>query len=361
MVARGGARCVILTFWIFLGGLAVAHGVSCAADSPGGNRVLVGGDSDSRGRDGSPEVWYVPGWMRTAVPREGNEAWANFRKTFTGARLQFHSWDGNCLWKNARANADADVERLVGQIVGMGDTRTNLTLVGHSLGGRIVVRTLARLAERKLKIHQGVLLAAAIPNSDPDVALMGEASILPVLSVCNPKDVTLRFVYRMVGGESSAALGASGALTSPTNTVEYSIPVEVVKEAEIKAAWGNSSLVRKVANHHALFYNAALRRVLDGTLPDDQPILVPQEKLNIELKVMDAGIWWDVLEARGGWKLERNIVTRHCRILDPERRRTAWGREADMRTAYAKIVERLKSTIQPVDAEACRVKGKDNQ
>ena len=70
-------------------------------------------------------------------------------------------------------------------------------------------------------------------------------------------------------------------------------------------------------------------------------MMVPQDKVNVEWKVMDAGVWWDVLQVREGWKLERNIVTGHCRILNPEKRRVAWGREASMRESFDKILRQL--------------------
>ena len=53
--------------------------------------------------------------------------------------------------------------------------REELTIVGHSLGGRITARVLARLAEKGLRVRQAVLLAAAIPYEDPDLAKMGAA------------------------------------------------------------------------------------------------------------------------------------------------------------------------------------------
>lgn len=31
---------------------------------------------------------------------------------------------------------------------------------------------------------------------------------------------------------------------------------------------------------------------------------------------MDSMVWWDVLDSSGGWKLEKNKVTGHCRIID---------------------------------------------
>ena len=57
---------------------------------------------------------------------------------------------------------------------------------------------------------------------------------------------------------------------------------------------------------------------------------------------MDSMVWWDVLGSSGGWKLEKNKVTGHCRIIDPDKLRTAWGREAEMRAAFEKVKQQLK-------------------
>jgi hypothetical protein len=52
---------------------------------------------------------------------------------------------------------------------------------------------------------------------------------------------------------------------------------------------------------------------------------------------MDSMVWWDVLDSFDGWKLEKNKVTGLCRIIDPQKMRTAWGREAEMRVAFEKV------------------------
>ncbi len=299
--------------------------------------LVLWGALSVRAQTSELEVWYVPGWMKCAEPHDGDETWASFSKIFDGARTRFHAWGGNESWSTSRANADAESLRLANLIADMGVARTNLTLVGHSLGGRIVARTLARLAERDLKIRQGILMAAAIPNNDSDVVVMGRGACLPVLCLCNPEDTTLRFVYRVVGGESAAALGAGGALVKLQNVVECAVPATITKETEVKAVWGQIEGVRRIASHHALFYLAALRRIFDNPQSTDQQILIPQDRLNLELKVLDAGVWWDILASENGWKLERNVVTRHCRILNPRKERVAWGTESKMWAAFRKI------------------------
>ena len=146
-------------------------------------------------------VWFIPGWLRTAEPHEGiMECVSN---AFPEAGVEFKNWDGdNLVWPLSVDSADKESWRFAFEIAMMPpEVRTNLTLVGHSLGGRITARVLARLAENGLKVKQAILMGAAIPANDPDLVKMGLATELPVLAVCNPKDHVLRYVYATVGGE----------------------------------------------------------------------------------------------------------------------------------------------------------------
>lgn len=53
--------------------------------------------------------------------------------------------------------------------------------------------------------------------------------------------------------------------------------------------------------------------------------MVPQEFPTVEMSVIDAGVWWEVVAEAKGWKLERNKITGHARILDPQKVRKARG------------------------------------
>ena len=90
-------------------------------------------------------VVYVPGWHR--CHRGADEAFRAVQTAFPGAAVTTYDWDGNCRWKKARTNADAEAAKLADELMSMPeDTLSQLTLVGHSLGARIVVRALAKLA-----------------------------------------------------------------------------------------------------------------------------------------------------------------------------------------------------------------------
>lgn len=289
----------------------------------------------------SAEVWYIPGWNRTQ--EIDGLAYERCTNVFAGATCRFHIWDGDRMWSTSAKNADEEAVRLAERIAAMDAmSRTNLTLVGHSLGGRIIARTLAKLSARDLKIKQGILLAPAIPMKALDVARMGGGSVQPVLLLCNPQDVVLKYVFTIAGGEENPSLGADGTPWVIPNVIQYSVPSDITEQTPIDAFWGKSETLKRICNHLAAFYFTELKKILDGTPSPCVQMRVPQDKVNAELKVMDAGIWWTVIDECSGWKFERNIVTGHCRILNPEKRRVAWGKEAELERSFTTIRLQLR-------------------
>ena len=285
-------------------------------------------------------VWFIPGWLRSEKPADGVlECVTN---AFPAAQVEFKAWDGdNVVWPLSVDSADKESWRFAFEVAMMPpEARTNLTLVGHSLGGRITARVLARLAENGLKVKQAILMGAAIPANDPDLVKMGLATELPVLAVCNPKDHVLRYVYATVGGEGAVAFGANGTPTPCANVVECVTPTNITSEVDIGGIWAKK-VIKDIANHHEKFYLEYARRILGGEEPSGK-VMVPQGFPGVEGHVMDSEIWWTVLDSSGGWKLEKNKVTGHCRIIDPDKLRKAWGRESEMRSAFEKVKQQLK-------------------
>ena len=183
-------------------------------------------------------------------------------------------------------------------------------------------------------------MAAAIPNEDLDLKKMGGGSEMPVLAVCNPDDITLRYVYTLAGGESAVAFGANGTLKSIANVKECVTPKDITEQVEIDALWGKAQLLKDVANHCELFYIDYLRRLLGGEAASGE-VMVPQALPTVEGKVMDSGFWWDTLAETNGWKLQRNKVTGHGRIIDPGKVRKAWGGVGEMTKAFEKVKKQL--------------------
>ena len=286
------------------------------------------------------EVWYIPGWMRTADTN--GLAYASCTNVYRAATCRFRGWDGDCNWWTAAANADAEAARLAEEIAATNAAfRAELTLVGHSLGGRIIAHTLAHLARRGMTVRQGVMLAPAIPMREPDVQTMGGGSELPALVVMNPQDTVLKYIFT-ISGQESPSLGTDGTLKPVTNVVEYSVPATVTQDTSVDALWGKSESLKRLCNHLAPFYFTELEKILDGAPSTNVQVKVVQDKINVEWKTVDAGVWWNVMDACQGWKLEKNIVTYHYRILNPEKKRVAWGDEKAMRLSFKKIKAQLE-------------------
>ncbi len=285
-------------------------------------------------------VYYIPGWLRTG---DGNEeTWNSFTATFPDAKhIRWSDWPGNGTWSKSLLNSEKVWRRLVDELIALTDEeRVRVTLVGHSLGARIAIRTLCALAHMGLKVNTAILLGAAIPNDDPDLVVMGRGTVLPVLALCNPMDITLKYIYSTMGGERGVAYGTNGSTGVLENVREIAVPETITDETEVRELWGNMDAAKRLASHHALFYLNALRRFLNGEISGDERILVPQGNVNLEMKVMDAGVWWELLDENEGWKLQKNKLTGHCRILNPNRVRVAWGGETAMRDSFAKISRR---------------------
>lgn len=61
---------------------------------------------------------------------------------------------------------------------------------------------------------------------------------------------------------------------------------------------------------------------------------------NIELPTLGGLIFWNDLAESNGWRVQQNIITGHCRVLDPDNVRHAWGGVKDIMDFFNKIVEK---------------------
>lgn len=64
---------------------------------------------------------------------------------------------------------------------------------------------------------------------------------------------------------------------------------------------------------------------------------------NIPLKILDTDTrLWDTLSEYKGWRLQQNEFTRHCRIVDPEGWRRAWGTKNGMKKALKELGDSIQ-------------------
>lgn len=103
-------------------------------------------------------------------------------------------------WINALDDVNPTAELLAKKINDLPSIqRQNLTLIGHSLGGNIIIRTLAHLYRQKVSINSAVLLGAAIENQNENILLAMNATQKPIISMVNPDDTALK-VFQTVTG-----------------------------------------------------------------------------------------------------------------------------------------------------------------
>lgn len=83
---------------------------------------------------------------------------------------------------------------------------------------------------------------------------------------------------------------------------------------------------------------AELERVMVAyTLPKIErikKILSQYGEINLITETRGGRTFWTNLRSRNGWKLQKNRITNHCRILDPDNWRYAWGNEREMQGAW---------------------------
>ncbi len=64
---------------------------------------------------------------------------------------------------------------------------------------------------------------------------------------------------------------------------------------------------------------------------------------NLPIKTLGGNFFWDTLDRRNGWKLQKSLITEHYRILDPEDVRQAWSNDkVEIRHAFRKFTSSSK-------------------
>ena len=159
------------------------------------------------------KVIFIPGWNPGEYDHQSKIA--KLQEIFPDAEVVLHSW--NSADKNfgrVFELSESEAVALADTLAALPDSElSNITLVGHSLGGRIAIRVMAKLAAQNRKIQRGIFLGAAINDDDPDIASAITASRLPNINIYNRHDYVLRHFfkgYSMAVGQKCYALGTFG-------------------------------------------------------------------------------------------------------------------------------------------------------
>ena len=143
---------------------------------------------------GAKEVFFVPGW------RTGNYSRAGcvriMRDIYPGYDITVKSWNSRVALTDAVKNAEICAEKLKKEIVSMPESRrSQLILVGHSLGAAVVLDVLDHLAKNKMKIAEAALLGAPVAADDPRMKHGMNAIEGKFFNVAFSGDTLLQFLY----------------------------------------------------------------------------------------------------------------------------------------------------------------------
>lgn len=127
-------------------------------------------------------------------------------------------------WENAKRDTDNVADALANRIAKATKIeQEGLFLIGHSLGANIVVKTLAQLNAKHIKINQAALLGAAIDNDDPNIEQACGAVLKPISSIFNPYDHALMLYCLCNIGH--LALGSAGYSGKNNQFREYHVGI----------------------------------------------------------------------------------------------------------------------------------------
>lgn len=264
-----------------------------------------------------PFILFVPGFKSKGV--SADEYSAILKEVFPKSEIEIAKWESGLStrdWHIVIDNAELFAEELFERIEKIETSeRENLVLIGHSLGGRIVIRALAKLASQNKKIRRGVFLGAAIPDDDSDVSQAIRATIFPCINIYSRDDYVLRNVYGTVGEKNTeaymkCALGAYGSRLRHPNLAmlefKAAFSVKGKKEDEIQDEKYNNHLARKYILELGEHLND--NSINSALFPPMSPRRWSLEKDS-----------WEKVSQIEGWTLYKHVLTMQYKIVSP------WG------------------------------------
>ena len=295
----------------------------------------------------APTVLYIPGWQSQQGPeyeemvreRQAEEI-RLLKAAYPGTDILYTFWDNAVSWPKCVKNTDKLIVNLGKKIRALTpEQQANLILVGHSLGGKTVIRMMSDLDKKSMKVKQGIFLAAAIPDDAPEIGRAINASIEPVINIYCPTDGTLRIILGIVG--SAPPLGAYG------NALAY--PPERFFQYRVSPHFtGNWDWIH---NHWSVHYLEVLDNLLSSEALPPNEINPPEPEIvlphaTVPAYQTDANLTvWKTLWSQNGWRLQNsNVIPFHYRILD---RRDRVRAEAWSRGTIEESLESLKNQLCP--------------
>ena len=286
-------------------------------------------------------VIFIPGWFTE---------WINYSRhrkllseLFPGAELQIGKWNSNRLWKNAKYSAALEVKELFTELAAASNAGET-TLIGHSLGGRIIMDCAELLAGRNLKVKQIILLGTAGKISESKLNALQKVSLEPVINICCPEDNILKIYCQE---EKEIPLGFSGIPHPVNNFRQFRmyIPDKSLKIGEITLISARAmEAARQTAAHLAIFYFKTLRTVFSGESPEYYLDYAALEQLASRSSCnMEKVSGFREIETCDDWTLSANLSRNIFRITAPSGKMFYYRNEKTAKANFQLLKHRLNS------------------
>lgn len=210
------------------------------------------------------KIIFVPGWLShplASVFLKNANYELHLRQIWKKETIKIQFWESTRGWNQSRDNADKFAETLAKELIAMPEAEREKTiLIGHSLGGRITVKTLAILAQKDIKVRQGIALGAAIPADCSELQAALRASERPFINIFSYDDNVLKYAYG--NAERIFALGFCGSYREYDHLKQYTFVNPNARDVDLITE------AKELMLHSSALYIRKLRDVREGNLAE---------------------------------------------------------------------------------------------
>lgn len=297
-----------------------------------------------------PTVLYIPGFQiqqgeeyaELAANRKAEEiSW--LKDAYPDSTILFTDWDFAVPWMECVRNADRLTRELEKKLLALPrKKRENLVVVGHSLGARITIRSLAFLNKHRAKVRRGIFLAAAIADDDPDIARAVNGSREPVINIICREDGALRLALGLISGRG------------PLGTYGNALPLNPDRFYQLRIKpYKSKGLMDSFSNHWSVHYLEALAKVMTAKEkpenminPDIRSVIILYgdrcKKPDFQEFAFNAATWKTIRQFNG-WQLQKSRFSdRLYRILDRRDFLRTYGTKKEMTDAFEDIIRQIR-------------------
>lgn len=185
-------------------------------------------------------LWYFPGFGAGELSALDKE---RLKTSFSADQVVCKQWcSSGATWKESVAQVNKASQSIVAEIQSLKPNELkDIVLVGHSLGGRVVAYSLARLGELGINIPTAVLLAPAISLGDQYASKL-HRGCSSIILVVGEVDLVLKWIYPFVAN-GTPAIETIDNLDDKTKYSRYVVPYQYIQ-------WQN----KLIPSHNASVY-----------------------------------------------------------------------------------------------------------